>query len=806
MATQTLESIKEKLAKMSDSPSVWTPIQASSGSGGRMTSWIDLDANNIKYRYEFIRLGEEERQLFVELIPWAQENAAKIAKEFYDWQFSFSRTLNFFKQMAAEKGISLDALRSHLEQAQTGYFIACFTGAREGWALDYLESRLNIGAVHDRINLPFKWYVGAYIEFLSLSKKYLKESFEDAEYADRIHDILIRVFNLDTQAVGDAFIMSTIAALGFDLDTISTTAETDRTEHLEQIKAELEAQKIQNADYQGQLEAISKAQAVIEFDMDGTIRTANHNFLSVMGYKLDEIRGQHHSIFAEASLANSRDYSDFWAALNRGEYQSGQYKRVGKGGQEVWIQASYNPIIGPDGKPFKVVKYATDITQSVIESADFKGQLEAIGKAQAVIEFEMDGTIRTANQNFLSALGYTLNEIKGKHHSMFAEPELASSREYADFWAALGRGEYQAGQYKRLGKGGKEVWIQASYNPIIGPNGEPFKVVKYASDVTEEVVGKLRLQKSVETILQAVEAAKSGDLTHDISVSGEDAIGKMANGMKGFFENLRSIIAQIDENAQMLAAASEQLSAVSDQMGENASETSSQANVVASSAEEVNSNVQTVAAGAEELSASIQQVANNTGEAARVANEAVETAQTTNKTVAKLGESSIEIGNVIKVITSIAQQTNLLALNATIEAARAGEAGKGFAVVANEVKELAKQTAQATEDISQKIEAIQADTQGAVQAIDQIGDIIGRIDEIQGEIAGAVEEQSTTTSEIARNVNEAAKGSAEIAENIAQVAIAAESTASGASDSKNATMELARMASTLRSIVSKFKY
>ncbi len=241
-----------------------------------------------------------------------------------------------------------------------------------------------------------------------------------------------------------------------------------------------------SVDMLGQLNAINKVMAVIEFELDGTIITANENFLSAVGYSLEEIQGRHHRLFCEPSLAQSNEYRLFWEALARGEFQAGEYKRVGKGGAEIWIQASYNPIFDAAGKPFKVVKYATDVTAAKMQTADFQGQLNAIGKAQAVIEFNLDGSVITANENFLNCLGYSLDEIKGKHHRMFAEPAYAQSPEYRLFWEKLNRGEFDAGEYKRIGQGGKEVWIQASYNPIFDMNGKPFKVVKYATDVTAQ--------------------------------------------------------------------------------------------------------------------------------------------------------------------------------------------------------------------------------------------------------------------------------------------------------------------------------
>jgi len=314
------------------------------------------------------------------------------------------------------------------------------------------------------------------------------------------------------------------------------------------------------------------------------------------------------------------------------------------------------------------------------------------------------------------------------------------------------------------------------------------------------------ITRPVIAVMQALEALAGGDLTQRVSAETKDEIGNMAQAFNSTVERMSEAMSSIGQNSQALASSSEELTAVSTQMSSNAEETATQSNVVSAAGEQVSKNVQTVATGTEEMTASIKEIAKNANEAAKVANGAVKIAETTNATVAKLGESSAEIGQVIKVITSIAQQTNLLALNATIEAARAGEAGKGFAVVANEVKELAKETAKATEDISQKIEAIQTDTKGAVEAIGQISVIINQINDISNTIASAVEEQTATTNEMARNVAEAAKGSSEIAKNIAGVAEAAKNTTSGASNTQMAASELAKMAAELQKLVSQFKY
>ncbi len=318
--------------------------------------------------------------------------------------------------------------------------------------------------------------------------------------------------------------------------------------------------RLQNLEQAAQAEAVSRAQAVIEFNMDGTIVTANENFLNVLGYSLPEIRGKHHSMFVDQATRDSAVYREFWAKLNRGQFDSGEYKRIGKGGKEVWILASYNPVIDQNGKPLKVVKFATNVTAQKLQNADLAGQIAAIGKSQAVIEFNMDGTVITANSNFLNALGYSLGEIQGRHHSMFVDPADRDSAEYREFWASLNRGNYQAAEYKRLGKGGKEIWIQASYNPILDLNGKPFKVVKYATDTTAQAIARMRSEKVRGMMDQVASGAE------ELNAS----VREISEAMTKSKETAATAVDRVeaaDQQAQRLSAAAEQMSSIVELIG-----------------------------------------------------------------------------------------------------------------------------------------------------------------------------------------------------------------------------------------------
>jgi methyl-accepting chemotaxis protein len=319
--------------------------------------------------------------------------------------------------------------------------------------------------------------------------------------------------------------------------------------------SDITALKIRSMEDAGKIAAIGRAQAVIEFNLDGTIITANENFLGAVGYSLQEIQGKHHGMFVAPAERDGVAYREFWAKLNRGEFCAGEYKRFGKGGKEIWILASYNPILDDTGKPFKVVKFASDVTQDKLRAADFAGQIEAIGKSQAVIEFNMDGIVLNANNNFLATLGYGLAEIQGKHHQMFMPPEDRDGAAYREFWAALNRGEFQSGEYRRVGRGGKEVWIQASYNPIRDLDGRPYKVVKYASDVTAQVVARMRSEK-VRGMMESV-AAGAEELNASVREIAE-AMSKSKQTANDAVDRVETA----DHQAQRLSAAAESMRSI----------------------------------------------------------------------------------------------------------------------------------------------------------------------------------------------------------------------------------------------------
>ena len=618
------------------------------------------------------------------------------------------------------------------------------------------------------------------------------------------------------------------------------------------------------ASFAGQIDAINKSQAVIEFTLDGMIITANKNFLDAMGYTLEEIAAKHHSMFAEPTYAASNDYREFWGKLKRGEFQAAEYKRIGKGGKEVWIQASYNPISDLQGKLIKVVKYATEITKAKLESMNaarlklaldtctsnvmmadanfnisylngavtsflqeaekdiqkdlpsFKveglvgknidifhknpahqrgmldklastyktsiqvggrsfnlvanpifgannerlgtvvewqdgtavGLTEALNRSQAIIEFQTNGMIINANTNFLSVMGYTLDEIKGKHHSMFADPAYATSPEYRKFWEDLNRGEAQTGEFRRLGKNGKEVWINASYNPIMDLRGKVVRVVKTAADVTQMVMTRTENEMGMNESVKVLTGIAEGNLTEKMNLEYQGTFGQIKTAVNATVDRLFNMVKQIIESAKSVNAAASEIASGSTDLSQRTEEQASSLEETAASMEQITGTVKQNSANAvtaNDLSAKANHVANDGG---KVVEDAV-------SAMGSIEKSSKKISDIIGVIDEIAFQTNLLALNAAVEAARAGEAGRGFAVVASEVRSLAGRSASASKEIKALINESATQVQSGAALVNQAGDVlknivasVKQVSSIVSEIASASKEQATGIDEI----------------------------------------------------------
>jgi methyl-accepting chemotaxis protein len=604
------------------------------------------------------------------------------------------------------------------------------------------------------------------------------------------------------------------------------------------------AEDRRNADFRAQAQAIGESHAVIEFCIDGTIESANENFLRTMGYTLDEIRDRHHRLFVRPAYAQSSEYVTFWRDLNAGKHLTGEFARVAKGGREVWLQASYSPILGTDGKPYKIVKFALDVSEQKQRSARNLSEIAAIDRSMGVIRFELDGTIVDANENFLRIVGYERTQLQGRHHSVLVDDALAKSREYRDFWDKLRAGTVVAGVFRRIGKGGRVVWLQATYNPVFDANGKVVRVVKYATDVTEQRNKNAEYRGEIEAIgrSQAVIHFALDGSVRWANANFLDALGYTLPEIQGkhhgiFVENAyrtsaeyRAFWAQLNAGNPIAAqcrrvgkdgrpryfnatytpildddgkpfmvvkfatdvtklvegkATQEHLVQTTfDRIIEAVVSVGAQSQTAAHASKDTASTVFSVAASAQELDVSLLDIARRMALSKNAVEQVIEEAGSAGTSTQRLSAKIALMSDVVALIQKIAEQINLLSLNASIEAARAGNAGRGFAVVATEIKSLANQVASASQKIEQDITDVQVTSAEVVNALAAIGLAVESVQDAVLNTAAAVEEQSAVTSTISSNMKAASSAVASINDSLGDILELVEAANSSALDGK----------------------
>ena len=495
------------------------------------------------------------------------------------------------------------------------------------------------------------------------------------------------------------------------------------------------------------LDALRRQFMYIELAPDGTILTANDLFCALVERDLASIKGQHHSALVPPALAQSPEYKDFLARIARGECFAQESKRVDKSGREKWLQAYYNPVVGPRGRLRKVVGVAIDITAAKALAMESAGKLAALSRAQFVVEYSPDGKIVDVNDNFVKSTGYSREKALTMHHRNFVDSKYAESQDYREFWSRLQRGEHIAQQGKRTGADGKDLWIEASYNPILDSDGRVIKVVNYYSDVTDRV-------GAVEQIAMGLSRLAEGDLTHRIETTFIPALDQIRVDFNASLEALERSMVTINAKAEAIRSGTGEISAAADNLSQRTEQQASSLEETAAALEEVTATVKKTAEGAKHARdvVSVAKVdADKSGEVVREAMAAM----------TGIDKSAKQISQIIGVIDEIAFQTNLLALNAGVEAARAGDAGRGFAVVASEVRALAQRSAQAAKEIKALISASTAQVDQGVLLVTQTGESLGRIVakvvEINGivtDIAASAQEQATGLQQINVAVNQ----------------------------------------------------
>ncbi|MEF2071821.1 methyl-accepting chemotaxis protein [Consotaella aegiceratis] len=531
------------------------------------------------------------------------------------------------------------------------------------------------------------------------------------------------------------------------------------------------------------LAALDNSLAIIEFDPAGKILRANENFCSAMGYQPSEIVGQHHRMFVDPDEVHGPEYAQFWQSLAKGEFQSRVFRRLGKGGREIWIRATYNPVM-KGGKVYKVVKFASDITEDRLEYISNRGKIDAIMRAQAVIEFTPDGEILDANDNFLTAMGYRREEIVGKHHRLFVEPSYASSGDYSTFWSKLKAGEYFSDEFKRIGKGGRVVWIQATYNPIFDPKGRVVKVVKFATDVTGRV-------NAVNEVGMALERLAGGDLQQRIKNAFIAVMDPLRVNLNASLGQLQEAMAEIGGIGNGIESGASQVRVAADDLAQRTEQQAAALEQTSGALAELNSSVRTSSQRADEAGHLVRQAKSGAEQSGAIVARAVQA-------MAQIEKSSDEINKIIGVIDEIAFQTNLLALNAGVEAARAGEAGKGFAVVAQEVRALAQRSAEAAKEIKGLISTSGQHVATGVELVNETGRslemIVTEVAEINNHVGAIVDSAKSQ-----------AVGLSEISTAVEMLNQATQQNAAMVEESTAASTELASEAQHLMALLGRFK-